>query len=139
MSLTHRIIFAFEILLAELIFLLPCEKRNGFAFRLLGGTLITTLASYLFIFMIPGVPVPALQFFRLILVFFVSIGSMFFCFRLPLRTVAAACAAGYALEHMTFHMVKILAMTTPVMQQSLWGLPRWEAMEYVFFPPLYLL
>lgn len=64
---------------------------------------------------------------------------MFFCFRLPLRTVAAACAAGYALEHMTFHMVKILAMTTPVMQQSLWGLPRWEAMEYVFFPPLYLL
>lgn len=35
MSVTHRIAFAFEILLAELIFLFPCEKRQHFFFRYL--------------------------------------------------------------------------------------------------------
>ena len=45
MSVTHRIAFAFEILLAELIFLFPCEKRQHFFFRYLLGTLATVAAS----------------------------------------------------------------------------------------------
>lgn len=37
MSVTHRIAFAFEILLAELIFLFPCEKRQHFFLSVSAG------------------------------------------------------------------------------------------------------
>ena len=52
MSLMHRIAFAFEILLAELIFLFPFEKRKGFSIRLLLAAAATTAASCLIFFYI---------------------------------------------------------------------------------------
>lgn len=63
---------------------------------------------------------------------------MCFCFNLNFLTVASACAAGYAVEHLTFQIVKIISMTTSILPDSLFGLPRWEAVEYVLFPPIYL-
>ena len=138
MSVTHRIAFAFEILLAELIFLFPCEKRQHFFFRYLLGTLATVAASYLFLFYIPTAPEMLMRLLRIILVFSTSIAAMCFCFNLNFRTVASACAAGYAVEHLTFQIVKIISMTTSILPNSLFGLPRWEAVEYVLFPPIYL-
>lgn len=64
---------------------------------------------------------------------------MFFCFQLKLLTVASACAAGYAVEHMTFHITKIIGSTTDLLKDSFWGIPRWELLEYIFFPLIYLL
>ncbi len=75
---------------------------------------------------------------RIILVFSTSIAAMCFCFNLNFLTVASACAAGYAVEHLTFQIVKIISMTTSILPDSLFGLPRWEAVEYVLFPPIYL-
>lgn len=138
MSVTHRIAFAFEILLAELIFLFPCEKRQHFFFRYLLGTLATVAASYLFLFYIPTAPEMLMRLLRIILVFSTSIAAMCFCFNLNFLTVASACAAGYAVEHLTFQIVKIISMTTSILPDSLFGLPRWEAVEYVLFPPIYL-
>lgn len=69
MSVTHRIAFAFEILLAELIFLFSCEKRQHFFFRYLLGTLATVAASYLFLFYIPTAPEMLMRLLRIILVF----------------------------------------------------------------------
>ena len=139
MSATHRIVFAFEILLAELMFLFPCEKRSRFPLRLLLAAGATVAASYFFIFFVKGAPVALMRLLRIVLVFFASIASMYFCFRVKFLTVASACAAGYAVEHLTFHIVKIIGLTTGLLPDSLWGLPRWEALEYTLFPPIYLL
>ena len=139
MSATHRIVFAFEILLAELMFLFPCEKRSRFPLRLLLAAGATVAASYFFIFYVMWAPVALMRLLRIVLVFFASILSMYFCFRVKLLTVASACAAGYAVEHLTFHIVKIIGLTTGLLPNSLWGLPRWEALEYTLFPPIYLL
>ncbi len=139
MSATHRIVFAFEILLAELMFLFPCEKRSRFPLRLLLAAGATVAASYFSIFYVKGAPVALMRLLRIVLVFFASIASMYFCFRVKFLTVASACAAGYAVEHLTFHIVKIIGLTTGLLPDSLWGLPRWEALEYTLFPPIYLL
>ena len=139
MSATHRIVFAFEILLAELMFLFPCEKRSRFPLRLLLAAGATVAASYFFIFYVMWAPVALMRLLRIVLVFFASIASMYFCFRVKFLTVASACAAGYAVEHLTFHIVKIIGLTTGLLPDSLWGLPRWEALEYTLFPPIYLL
>ncbi len=139
MNITHRIAFAFEILLAELIFLFPCEKRKLFPIRYLLAVLTTVGASCLFVFYVEGAPEMLMRLLRLVLVFSTSIAAMYFCFKVNVLTVASACAAGYAVEHLTFQIVKIIGMTTPFLADSLFGLPRWEAMEYVLFPSIYLL
>ena len=92
MSATHRIVFAFEILLAELMFLFPCEKRSRFPLRLLLAAGATVAASYFFIFYVKGAPVALMRLLRIVLVFFASIASMYFCFRVKFLTVASACA-----------------------------------------------
>ena len=139
MSITHRLVFALEILLAELIFLFPNEKRRLFPLRLLGAVCFTAAVSYFWVFPILFFPVPVSRLLRMVAVFGASIAAMYFCFNLNFLTVASACAAGYAVEHLTFQIVKILGLTTSLLPNSLWGAARWEAMEYVFFPPIYLL
>ncbi len=139
MSLMHRIAFAFEILLAELIFLFPFEKRKGFSIRLLLAAAATTAASCLIFFYIEGFPVMLGRLLRYTLILSISIVSMCACFDRSILTVASACAAGYAVEHLTFQIVKIIGMTTNLLPNSYLGLPRWEALEYLLFPPIYLL
>ena len=138
MSLTHRIAFAIEILIPELIFLFPCEKRKAFPFRLLLATAATIAASCFVFFYYEGFPEMG-RLLRYIVILLISIAGLYFCFDRSFLTVASACAAGYAVEHLTFQIVKIVGMTTDFLPNSLWGLPRWEMLEYVLFPPIYLL
>lgn len=140
MSDLHRAVFAVEILLAELIFLAPAPKKPRFIPRCLAGALVSIAVSYFFVIPAGGVPSAVLQFVRLLVVFGTTVAAMHFCFALKLSAVLSACVAGYAVEHMAFHLIVILDTTTNIFPGlSLFNLPHWELLEYMFFPPIYLI
>ena len=139
MSSIHRLVFAMEILLAELIFLFPSAKRSRFVLRYTAAVLLSAAVSYLFVIHSGSIPSVVLQLIRMIVVFGTTVVAMYFCFDLKFSVVVAACVAGYAVEHMTFHIVLIITSTTNIFPDiSLWNLPRWELLEYIFFPLIYL-
>ena len=76
MSDLHRIAFAAEILLAELIFLFPAEKRKRFALRYIAAALASVLVSYFFSISAQGASQVAAQLLRLIVVFGVTVAGM---------------------------------------------------------------
>lgn len=139
MTVLHRVVFAFEILLADLIFLFPCKKRKHFLLRYMIASIALIAVSYFCTFRFNWLHINLAQLIRLLVILGASILGMFFCFQLKLLTVASACAAGYAVEHMTFHITKIIGSTTDLLKDSFWGIPRWELLEYIFFPLIYLL
>ena len=56
MNLVHRVIFALQIVLAELIFLAPAGKRRYFALRYPAAALFSIAASCLFVFYVDWIP-----------------------------------------------------------------------------------
>lgn len=139
MSNLHRIAYAVEILLAELIFLIPAEKRCHMAHRGTIAVLFSSAVSYFFVISIEGIPHELAHLLRLIVVFSATVVAMYFCFDLKFSVVASACVAGYAVQHMTFNIIKVISGTTNLLPNlTLWDLPRWELLEYVLFPPIYL-
>ena len=140
MSDLHRIAFAAEILLAELIFLFPAEKRKRFALRYIAAALASVLVSYFFSISAQGASQVAAQLLRLIVVFGVTVAGMYLCFDLKFSVVISACVAGYAVEHMTFHTILLIGRVVKLPASfSLLDLPQWELLEYTLFPFIYLL
>lgn len=140
MNLVHRVIFALQIVLAELIFLIPAEKRRHFALRCLAAVLFSVAASYLFVFYVDWIPYALARLLRMILVFAATVAAMHFCFRLKPSALFAACVSGYALQHISFHITKLIGTLTPFFPwEEVLGIPRWEWIEYLLFPALYLL
>lgn len=140
MSDFHRIAFAAEILLAELIFLFPAKKKKFFALRYMTAALTSALVSFFFSVPVLGIPQVVAQLLRLVVVFGVTVAGMYFCFDLKFSVVASACVAGYAVEHMTFHMILLVGRVVKLPADfSLWALPPWEMLEYSLFPFIYLI
>lgn len=140
MSVVHRVMFALQIVLAELIFLIPAEKRQHFALRYLTALLFSIAASCLFVFYVDWIPYVLARLLRMVMVFAVTVVAMHFCFRLNPSALLAACVSGYALQHSSFHITKLISAQTPFFPLSeIWGIPRWEWIEYLLFPVLYLL
>ena len=131
--------FLLELLLAELIFLYPADKRSRFPLRLtavfllcLAGQLLAppdgavreTMAAQLGVY--TGI-------------FLLTVAAMGACFRLPFSSLFSLCVAGYAVEHIAYHISKILHYTTGLCQGcEFMGLRDWELAELVVFPPVYL-
>lgn len=138
MSALHRIVFAFELLLADLIFLAPLPKKSRFWLRYPLAVLAVIGASYFCLLTWDFLTVTMAKLIRMVVVYGISILVMCWCFDRKPMIIVSACAAGYAVEHITFQLVKILGLTRAVVLPDLWGVPQWELMEYVFFPPIYL-
>ena len=131
--------FLLELLLAELIFLYPADTRSRFPLRLtavfllcLAGQLLAppdgavrqTMAAQLGVY--TGI-------------FLLTVAAMGACFRLPFSSLFSLCVAGYAVEHIAYHISKILHYTTGLCQGcEFMGLRDWELAELVVFPPVYL-
>ena len=132
--------FLLEMILAELIFLYPADKRSRFPVRLglvlvvfLGGALIFRLEA-------PLTQTLLSQFGTFAGLFLVTVGAMGFCFRLSIPSLFSLCVAGYAVEHIAYHVSKIVQMLTGLfVGASLGPLQDWELMELVVFPPVYLI
>ena len=140
MNLVHRVIFALQSVLAELIFLAPAGKRRYFSLRYPAAALFSIAASCLFVFYVDWIPYALARLLRMVLVFSATVAAMYFCFELKLSTLFAACVSGYALQHISFHITKLIGTLTPFFPwEEVLGIPRWEWIEYLLFPVLYLL
>lgn len=135
----HNIAFAIEILLAELIFLIPARRRPHFALRLALATAFSVAASCLLVFRGGPLPYALLRLLRIVLVFGATVLAMGWCFAIPLPTLITACASGYAVEHICFHITLIIGNTTPLLAGVSGPVARWELLEYLLFPVFYLI
>lgn len=128
--------FMVEILLAELVFLYPAEKRSRFLLRYCSAVLAAVLYSLLVPFSYATI---AGQFVLFASSFIVTVALMGFCFRLPLAALVSTCVSGYALEHIAYHIAKLArtfgfmkGVQTAVLDERL-------ACEFVIFPVIYLI
>ena len=98
--------FMVQILLAELIFLYPSDKRAFFWPRFAGAILVCIVAAYFFpSFDWPGQLNPL---FRYVALFSLSIAAMGFCFKISLTALVSSCSAGYAVQHIAHHCIRIM-------------------------------
>ena len=132
--------FLLELILAELIFLYPADKRSRFPLRLslvllvfLAGALLFRTEAQLTRSLLSQVGTFAG-------LFFLTVAAMGFCFRLSFPSLFSLCVAGYAVEHIAYHVSKIVQTLTGLfVGASLGPLQDWELMELVVFPPVYLI
>ena len=132
--------FLLELILAELIFLYPADKRSRFPLRLslvllvfLAGALLFRTEAQLTRSLLSQVGTFAG-------LFFLTVAAMGFCFRLSFPSLFSLCVAGYAVEHIAYHVSKIVQTLTGLFVGATLGpLQDWELMELVVFPPVYLI
>ena len=132
--------FLLELMLAELIFLHPVETRRRFPLRLLLILALCIAGQLLF----PAGAVPSrslpVQFVSFAGLFLLTVAAMGFCFRLSVPSLFSLCVAGYAVEHIAYHVSKIVQTLTGLFVGATLGpLQDWELMELVVFPPVYLI
>ena len=95
-----------QILLAEFIFLYPCDKRKLFWLRFLIALAACVAIGYFF----PSFDLPGQlnQLIRYVSLFTISIVAMGLCYKLSFATLISSCSAGYAVQHITHHIIVIL-------------------------------
>ena len=127
--------FMLEILLAELVFLYPAEKRSYFPLRYFFAVLAAVLFSLLVPFSYSTILGQLVLFASS---FAVTVVLMGLCFRLSPAALVSVCVSGYALEHIAFHIAKLArtlgfmrGIKTAVLDERL-------ASEFALFPLIYL-
>jgi len=132
--------FLLEMLLAELIFLYPADKRSRFPLRLGLVLLLCVAGQLLFPTGAAHTQTMLTQLGTFAGLFFLTVAAMGFCFRLPFPSLFSLCVAGYAVEHIAYHVSKIVQQATGLfIGASLGPLRDWELMELVVFPLVYLI
>ena len=128
--------FMLEILLAELVFLYPAEKRSYFLLRYLFAVMAAVLFSLLVPFSYATI---AGQFILFASSFAITVVLMGFCFRLSPAALVSVCVSGYALEHIAYHIAKLArtfgfmrGIKSTVLDERL-------ICEAVLFPVIYLI
>lgn len=129
--------FMIEILVAELIFLFPAEKRPLFPLRYAGLFLLCIVIGGFFpIEYTDGLLAQFLMFF---LMFLITVGAMALCFSVSFSVLISCCVAGYAVEHIAFHIVKIAQHYGFLQNASAGSIQARTIAEFALFPPIYLL
>ena len=141
--MSSNIVYMAEILLAELIFLYPAERRPHFPLRYAAAWLLSMLFVVLLpteraIRSMPSLEQP-IQFIRFMLMLTFSIAAMGFSFKLSWPAVTASCAAGYAVQHIAFHIAKLLRAAGFLAGLSVSPLAWRKLVELCVFPPVYFL
>lgn len=106
-GMIQKMSFMVEILFAELIYLYPTEKRKRFWLRFPVLFLVCCIIAAVFPL---GYSSILSQFLMFLLLFILSIAAMGLCFRLPVSALISCCVAGYATEHIAYHIAKIAGL-----------------------------
>ncbi len=132
-------IFVFEILVAECIFVYSFPKRKHFWPVFLIGFPVLTLISYFF-------PIPDslfqnqfYQFFRLMTLFLITVGFMALCLKVKPIVLISSCVSGYALQHLSYNVVNLLALTPFLESVGSGFFTRDRILELIVFPTVYLI
>lgn len=132
-----RVALMAEIVLAELLFLYPAEKRRPFAVRLI----LSLAACAVIAVVLPGSGRSGSQleqFLHFTGMFLVSVAAMGACFKLKLPALVSSCTAGYAVEHIAYHITKIAAHYGFMAGVSTAWLSNRLVCEVILFPFIYL-
>lgn len=137
------LIYVAEILLAELIFLYPVERKPCFPARYAAAW----LASMAFVALTPtrwlikAAPAMAqpIEFVQFILQIAVTVAAMGCCFKLSWTALTACCAAGVAVQHIAFHVDRLLRLTGFTGRLTAAMALRQELVEFCVFLPVYVL
>lgn len=129
--------FMIEILLAELILLFPAEKRSLFWVRYPVSFLLCVLiGAYFPIKYDSGI---LAQFLMFLLMFLITVGAMWLCFKMPFSDLISSCVAGYTIEHISFHIVKIAMYFGFLSSYTGTSIGKRTIAECILFPFIYLL
>lgn len=132
-------IFVFQIFIAEFVFLYSYPKRKHFVWRVLAGmAIIIALAGFY--------PMPSwayrsqiYMFFKYILLFVITVAYLAFCFKVRPIALISACVSGYALQHFSYQIMKLVALTPLLEGAGLDSSAREHLLELMIFPVTYLL
>lgn len=131
-----KMAFMVEILAAELMFVYPAERRSRFPLRCAAALAVCALYA---LFNPIGYTSILAQLMLFITMFAVSILAVGFCFRLKISALISSCVAGYAVEHIAFHITKIAMHFGFMAGVQLWDLQQRVICEAVLFPIIYAL
>ncbi|MBO4990155.1 MAG: sensor histidine kinase [Clostridia bacterium] len=109
-----KIYFVIEMLLAEMIFLYPVQKRKYFPLRLLLLTAGIVLVAAFFPRMngVTGIWQAVYQSAIHLILFALTIGGMALCFRMKPIPLVSMCSTGYAVQHLSYKAGTLLAQTS---------------------------
>ena len=99
--------FVIELLLAELIFLYPAERRDHFRLRVLAVALLCIAGFFLFSENVLDGQTVIRQLVGYLGLFLLTVAAMNLCFKLRFTSLFSLCVAGYAVEHIAFHASKL--------------------------------
>ena len=133
MTSVGNLFFTTELLIAELIFLFAAPKKEHFLIRYIGAALLCLIVAYFFPVPTRLVLNPLYQLFRFLFLFALTIGVVRFSFQVDRGPMYAACVAGYASQHIAYHVTNLLMHTL-----LLEDVPnRMRVMELMAFPVVY--
>lgn len=134
-----NVIFSAEILLAELMFLFPVEKRHGFVWRYPAAVIAALSLSQLLTMPRETLNNPWLQLLRFLVLFGLTVAAMGVCFRMSFPSLLAGCVAGYAVQHIAYQVMALVSHSSLLSGVSIGSLSRSQLLEFLVFPPVYLL
>lgn len=112
-----KIYFIAELILGALIFLYPATRRKGFILRLTSViALLVLIASFFPTFqrdLLNEFTGPLWQFVTFFVLFILMTVGMSFCFKLDRIPLFAMCAAGYAVQHISYQLGRIIGLFNP--------------------------
>ena len=108
MEIYSRFNYILEIVIGELAFLVSFPRRRKFPFRIAASLAVSITVGY-FMFTIRGGGHVG-RFLQLLLALTVTIVSMYFSFQGTWLSIVSACTAGIALQHIGYHLSRILAL-----------------------------
>lgn len=135
MSAIGNIFFTTEVLIAELIFLYSAPKREKFLLRYILSAVLCLMVAYFFPVPKEIMSNPFYQLIRFLFLFSLTIAVTQFSFRVSPSPLFAACVAGYASQHIAYHITNLLSHTEFLVDIA----KRMRVLELIAFPIVYLL
>lgn len=131
-------IFILQIFAAELIFLYSYPKRKRFYLRLIPGIVAVLLLSGVFYLPNSAYANQFWPFLKYIILFAITVAYLAFCFKVKFVALLSACVAGYALQHLSYQVMRLVALTSLFDNLGLSSSWREHIIELIVFPFTYV-
>ena len=132
-------IFTLQILVAELLFLYSVPKRRLFLLRIIPGIAIIIFLSGFY----PSIPYDysnqLYSFFKFIVLFAITVVCQGFCFKIKLVPLISSCTSGYAVQHLSYQVMQLVALTHLLDGLEIEDIWREHILECIVFPVTYFL
>ena len=130
-------IFTLQIFIAELLFLYSAPKRRLFLLRIIPGIIVVIFLSGFY----PSIPYDysnqLYPFFKYIILFAVTVVWQGFCFKMKVVPLISACTSGYAVQHLSYQVMQLIALTHLLDGLEVEDLWREHILECIVFPVTY--